>query len=120
VQAGATCLVSTAEQGSRWWTFAGWKANLALGEALAPLRQGVSGFDDLGIALDRQVNLSEIGEALRSQVPAMPAVNDRALEGLKFADCLPKDLAAQVLAQRLLDSDSVQTAVEERLTGWRE
>jgi ATP-dependent Lhr-like helicase len=111
-------VVDAASRG-RWWTFAGWKANLALAEATAHLRREVSAIDDLSIAVDGHVGLADIGAALQGIETATASVSDKAVSGLKFSDCLPRHLAIKVLAERLRDTDSTNRAVGERLTAWR-
>ena len=119
VQPGATCLVASAERGARWWTFAGWKANLVLAQAAGSFRTQASDFDDLSIALDPGVALADLGDALKAVDIPPPIVDQRALRGLKFAACLPRALAENVVADRLADPGAAHEACRERLTGWR-
>ena len=44
-----------------------------------------------------------------------PEIADEAIVGLKFSECLPKELAAQVLQRRTCDREAVETVLEERL-----
>jgi len=48
-----------------------------------------------------------------------PWVVADAIEGLKFAECLPDELARRVITRRLADPVSVRAAFAEVLTGWR-
>ena len=41
----------------------------------------------------------------------VPVVSEPALDGLKFSECLPRDLAAQVVQARLTDSEGVFAAL---------
>jgi len=41
----------------------------------------------------------------------VPAVNDPALDGLKFSECLPTDLAARVVQAWLADLPAVAAAL---------
>ncbi|QDT68647.1 hypothetical protein MalM25_15710 [Planctomycetes bacterium MalM25] len=44
-----------------------------------------------------------------------PAVDERATQGLKFADCLPINLAIGMLEQRLRGPKAVQSVLSERV-----
>jgi hypothetical protein len=95
-----------------WWTFAGARANACLG---ATLRHG-------GIHPRRVDNLSisfaeggpsdvsnGISRVRSGEWPLQPApVTDEALEGLKFAACLPDSLARLVLERRATDQKAVE------------
>lgn len=43
------------------------------------------------------------------------AVDESAIEGLKFSECLPRDLALQMLEQRLSDPDAVRSVLESQV-----
>ena len=105
----------------RWWTFAGWRANLSLAELMAPLRTEVAAVDDLSLALDPTADVSTVAARLRATVAeadlAPPVVPD-AIRGLKFSECLPDLLAHRVVASRLADPASVQQARTEAVAGW--
>ncbi len=122
--AGATTLATDGRGRVRWWTFAGWKANLWLAHAVAPLRRDVAGVDDLTVALDPSATVAQLGAVLHSvppdRVTLAPWVLEEAIDGLKFADCLPHDLAIEVVARRLADRTSTERARNERLLSWHE
>jgi ATP-dependent Lhr-like helicase len=123
VQPDATVLVTDARGRARWWTFAGWRANLSLAQATAGLRRGVSAIDGLTIALDPETTVGQLHEAIfhaRSEsIHLAPSLSTDAIEGLKFAECLPPRLAAEVVTRRLADPESTARALTERLVGWR-
>jgi len=90
-----------------WWTFAGVKANACLA---ATLRLGgieVRRFDNFSITFG-DASLAAVSDRI-SRVrsgewpPQLPSITDDALEGLKFAVCLPEPLARSVLEQRAKD-----------------
>jgi ATP-dependent Lhr-like helicase len=92
----------------RWWTWAGGGANVSLAAALASVADGHGRVDNLWLRLRPNATVDEFWQALRlarlSPLPA-PAVTDEALDGLKFAEALPKRLAAETLASRLGDAE---------------
>ena len=45
-----------------------------------------------------------------------PWVVQEAVEGLKFSECLPSELALEVVTHRLTDPESVSQAVAEKLS----
>lgn len=121
-QPGATTLVVDDKGRARWWTFAGWKANLWLANAVADLRRDVAAIDDLGIALDPGATTEALGIALAGmgQAPGLaPWITAEAVDGLKFSECLPRDLATEVVTRRLDDHESVLATMGELVTGWR-
>ena len=91
----------------RWWTWAGYRANATLAATLSDLVDGVQRFDDTSIRLrsDLTVERWQAGSADASERLCLPEVDDRALEGLKFSEALPRRLAVATLAARLADLD---------------
>jgi ATP-dependent Lhr-like helicase len=117
----ATTVVRDETGRVRWWTFAGWKANLWLARVVDPLRLEVAAIDDLGVALDPAADAPQVADFLRrSSTPPDLAqwIASDAIEGLKFSECLPAELAREVVARRLADSASVAQAATELVAGW--
>jgi ATP-dependent Lhr-like helicase len=124
VRPDTTTLVVDGRGHTRWWTFAGWRANLWLAQAISDLRHEVAAIDNLTIALDPATTVEQLGQAISAATlePAdlAPWVTDEAVDGLKFSDCLPRSLATTVLARRLADPASTARALGERIAGWRD
>jgi ATP-dependent Lhr-like helicase len=103
----ANTLVSTRGE-LTWWTFGGGRANSALaGELARRLGIQVSG-SNFGIkfgtppdppSVEREVLRLVEADAVR----IIPTVSEQALDGLKFSECLPDDLATRVAQARLSD-----------------
>ncbi len=108
---------------SRWWTFARWRANLWLAHLADGLRAEVAAIDDLAVAVDPSATAADIGRLVRTASPAQidlaPWIAAEAIEGLKFAQCLPVALAREVVARRLADAESVGEALAEPVVGFR-
>jgi len=121
-QDGVTTIVRDDKGRNRWWTFAGWKANLALAQVMSDLRHEVAAVDDLTTALDPGPDLDQANRALRSatdrKVDLAASIVVEALEGLKFAECLPPELAVAMVTRRLADPASVNVVLGERLASW--
>ena len=124
VRPDVTSLVIDGRGRARWWTFAGWRANLWLARAGADLRRDVAAIDDLTVALDPGATLEQlhqvISEATEASIELTPWVTAEAVDGLKFSECLPRSLATEVIARRLADPESTTRVLGERLVGWRD
>jgi ATP-dependent Lhr-like helicase len=95
-----------------WWTFAGGRANAALAHRLAgdPDMQVTSDNFSVRFPSHQGLDVVEAGlRGLRGSDPAciQPPVSEQTLDGLKFAECLPADLAAGVVRSRLSDGVGV-------------
>jgi len=100
----------------RWWTFAGLRANADLSESLAELVRGTRSCDNLSVQLSDGATVPEIEAALRSRTGGEAVTARSSLHDLpKFAECLPRDLAALTVANRHADIDSVEICLRERI-----
>lgn len=99
----------------RWWTWAGYRANATLAATLSDLVDGIQRFDDTSIRLrsDLTVERWQAGIADASERLCLPEVDDRALEGLKFSEALPRRLAVATLAARLADLEGAAGVLDE-------
>ena len=112
LESGKTLLKHRLDGSGEWWTFAGAKANACLAETLRHGGVDVRRFDNFSISLIDS-SLAAIGtgvERIRAgNWPVLlPPVTDEALEGLKFSECLPEQLARSVLQQRSADRRGVE------------
>jgi ATP-dependent Lhr-like helicase len=99
-----------------WWTFAGEKGNASLAPALADASHSRVTPDSFAIRFEQRVSLSDVERAIaevRSKNPAelLPAVDEEAIDGLKFAECLPAELALHAMQQRLWDRAAVESVI---------
>lgn len=99
----------------RWWTWAGYRANATLAATLSDLTDGVQRFDDTSIRLRSDITPEtwRAGTADADARLCLPDIDDRALEGLKFSEALPRRLAVATLAARLADLDGAVTVLDE-------
>ena len=99
-----------------WWTFAGGRANAALASELAR-RLGIKASGGnfavkFGSPPDfQEVERVVLGLSEDDAGGIVPLVSDSALDGLKFSECLPRDLAAQVVQARLTDFEGVSAVL---------
>ena len=96
---GQTALVTESDGRSRWWTFGGLHANAALAAGLRFLGANTARLDNFSVGLDAElpaVMMRELRE--RAQAGALwSPVDERAVTGLKFNECLPPDVAERIL-----------------------
>jgi ATP-dependent Lhr-like helicase len=98
---------------AEWWTFAGTGANATLAYELSQAMEHRAPYDSFTITFEAHVSFNTItlalGELRAHDVSEMSlAVEEHALEGLKFSECLPRDLALDMLRTRLCDHLAVQ------------
>lgn len=113
-----TVVVRGASGGATWWTFGGMGANATLAHELSRIIGGRVVGDSLAVTFESSVSPEAFEEALRSlrayDVGEMqPAVDQEAIEGLKFAECLPRDMAVEMLSVRLRDREGVVAVLEQ-------
>jgi ATP-dependent helicase Lhr and Lhr-like helicase len=93
----------------RLWTFAGWRANAWLAAALRAFRTSVSAFDGSSVALDPDAPAEAVREGVHAMDPDAleldASVLRAAIDGLKFTECLPTEMALAVLAQWYREDD---------------
>ena len=105
---GRTVLVQH-DDGSRWYTFAGIKANLELAARLAPLRQRISQRNNLYIAFGTTVSCDDLRAAVGQPTPeAELGQLVTAVSGaLKLQQAIPDRLVDEIQIARLRDADAV-------------
>lgn len=104
---------------SRCWTWAGGRANALLATALSAVEPGLvdeqTRYDNRYVRLRDNVTAGAVRSAVagaRDRFGAdlagiQPAVSEKAVEHLKFAELLPPDLASQTLGARSADHGGV-------------
>lgn len=101
-----------------WWTWAGDRANATLIAGLPGIADPVQRVDAARVRLLGAEAVPRLGPALSGVEwgTVRPAVSPHALEGLKFSDVLPRDLAVATIAERLADpAGAAATAAEPRV-----
>ena len=98
---------------AEWWTFAGTGANATLAYELSQAMEHRATYDSFTVTFEAYVSLNTIALALGKlrahDVNEMSvAIEEHAIAGLKFSECLPRDLALDMLRTRLCDHPAVQ------------
>lgn len=116
----STTAVVDADGRLAWWTFAGNRGNATLANEIAQATASRIEHDSFSLTFESTTRFPELQKALeevrqRSIEEMRPAIDDRAIEGLKFSECLPITLAHEMLEARLLDSVAVRETLELKL-----
>ena len=117
VDTTATAIVRDTAGASRWWTFAGLRANTMLGELIGTHRLPTAREENLSIRLQDGTGAEDLKGRLdqvdaEAQEAVFP-VTDEAVEALKFSACLPRELAERTLRARNSDRPAVRTCLRE-------
>ncbi|WP_058042188.1 DEAD/DEAH box helicase [Streptomyces roseifaciens] len=114
VHPAGTLLVHDADA-TRWWTWAGYRANATLAASLGNLADPVQRPTDTHIRLRQDLSPADWKTA-RAELPdslTLPTVDPRAVRGLKFSVALPPRIATTTLAERLADLDGALAVARE-------
>ncbi|HVQ75677.1 MAG TPA: ATP-dependent helicase, partial [Candidatus Binatia bacterium] len=120
LEGDSTVLVRHPSGEVRWWTFAGFRANRALGEGLAHLAARPPRSDNLWLGLRKDAEVHDVkdvvgvGRGAGADAIKVP-VDAIALDGLKFVACLPAALAERMMARRLQDAAAVAWVLDHPL-----
>jgi ATP-dependent Lhr-like helicase len=112
-------VIALAQNGkATWWTFAGTGANATLAYALAQATGGGVTYDSFTVTFESYLSVNTLAQILDTlrirNVPQMcVAVDEQAMQGLKFSECLPHDLALSMLQMRLSDPQATQRVLEQ-------
>ncbi|GGR85642.1 hypothetical protein [Streptomyces rubiginosohelvolus] len=115
VHQGGTLIIRDADGRMRWWTWAGHRANATLAATLDEVAVPGQRVNDHWIRLREDMTPASwkshtAGAADRL---CLPAVDERAVRGLKFAEALPPRLAEATLSARLAGSESAVAVLSE-------
>jgi ATP-dependent Lhr-like helicase len=120
VHADGPSLLSRPTNGVEWWTFAGTRANATLAGELSRRCGGRVDHDAFVITIEAAEGGTAAEQAVRQLAGAdassmEPQIEEAALEGLKFSECLPKDVALATLASRLRDAMAIRAVLSQPL-----
>jgi len=116
VTEGGTVLRRSGDGDVHWWTWAGSATNRTLQATLGELVDPRQRIGDEVLRLRHGADLSHASATLArvdGNAVAAPAVDDRAVAGLKFSAALPVELARATVGERLGDPGSARTVMTE-------
>ncbi len=105
---------------TEWWTFGGQRANAALAWALADETHSKVRSNNFTVTVEEENDLNKVERAIeavrrREAAQMRIAVDVAAIDGLKFSECLPRELATQMLERRLLEPDATRRILDQPL-----
>jgi len=118
LEPGSTVALVAGDGEVEWWTFGGNRANATLARQLAQETGSQVTHDSFTLTFESAVKLHDVERAIgairQQDVAGMrPAVDAAAIDGLKFSECLPIELATEMLERRLQDPDAIRRVLEE-------
>lgn len=116
--ADATTL-STEGDRTRWWTFAGTIANQELRWRLGELAESGGGADELSIPVRGLISTGQVREQLGIAPAGELPIDERAVDELKFSQCLPRDIADGIVRERVRDLGAVEGTIASRIFSHR-
>lgn len=109
----STCLVQHPSGEVHWWTFGGGVANTLLSQHLVPGQNAK--VDNLCFRFPTSLKLADaealVGSRLTQEI--RPTPDEAAIENLKFSECLPGQVAAEVFVARFNDPAALATICKE-------
>jgi len=114
----ATVVVTEPGDDLAWWTFAGKAVNAALASALQARMTGKVSHDNFAVRIETGPTLADLEAMIASlhgqpATDLRPAIDPDAVAALKFADCIPPDLAERMLQDRGRDAHGLATVLAE-------
>ncbi len=113
VTSGGTVIRRSADGDLNWWTWAGSSANRTLQASLGDLADQRQRIGDEVLRLRHGEDPRQVAAALDTidaEAGTLPAVDSRAVIGLKFSAALPPALAEATVAGRVGDADGARRA----------
>ncbi len=113
LQLDSSVAVLAVDGKTEWWTFGGNRTNATLARQLAHETGTKVSHDSFTLTFDSALKLQDVQRAIfqlrRQDVTAMrPAIDEAAIDGLKFSECLPTELAIEMLESRLQEPEATR------------
>ncbi len=116
----STVLLTGNDGDLEWWTFGGIGGNATLASELSQVTHSKVVGDDFRLQFESHIAIEDAQRAIEqmrtSDVSTMlPAVEDEAVNCLKFHECVPLNLAQRTLQLRLRDIDATKRMIQQAL-----
>jgi ATP-dependent Lhr-like helicase len=117
VDPATTTVISSGSKGPEWWTFGGNLVNSPLAATLERESGQSVQVSNLAITIESGLESSELRAAIERTLATdidefVTPINDEAIEGLKFSECLPTEQATELLQRRLIDRPALSHIIE--------
>jgi ATP-dependent Lhr-like helicase len=108
-------IIRTATGDVRWWTWAGYRANMTLRTSLAEVTDTKQQVTDEWIRLRHDLSQDMWQTAINNAADrlCLPEPDEKAVAGLKFGSALPRQLAERTLAARLADLPGASALIKQ-------
>lgn len=121
LNADSTVAILAGSGEAEWWTFGGNRVNATLARELAEETRSKVSHDSFTLTFESAIKLQHVGKAIRAirqhdAAEMRPVADEAAIDGLKFSECLPIDLAKEMLERRLQDHESTRRVLEEQVS----
>ena len=97
---------------SRWWTFAGGRANAELSDRCRVAGHAVAGVDDLGVTILGMPPAEQLTGSAESPI-TVSEVDRKRLDAVKFHEAVPDDALEEMVRARDADPIAIATALSE-------
>ncbi|PQO28925.1 DEAD/DEAH box helicase [Blastopirellula marina] len=103
-----------------WWTYGGFRANATFSHALSLATNSKVKHDSFKLTFEpslKQQDVERAIEAIRQlDVAEMrPVVDDAAIDSLKFSECLPAELAIEMVQCRLQEPEAIRQVLKRQV-----
>ena len=120
LEQGSTVVLAGSDGRLSWWNFAGVRANATLANELAQLTANAVDHDSFSLTFEASVQFADVQhglKALQQKAAGMmrPSIDEQAIEGLKFSECLPMTVAREMLESRSLDPEPIRDVLALKL-----
>ena len=120
VRPDQTTALMSGDSDATWWTFAGARANASLANALARHVHDSIKHDDFAVSLPGGRSAQALTDAINtvrtgSVEDYRPSIDEQAVSGLKFSECLPETLSTEMIQRRMIDREALMKTCEESL-----
>ncbi|MGM0490558.1 MAG: DEAD/DEAH box helicase, partial [Planctomycetota bacterium] len=108
VRSNDSAVLIDANGATTWWTFGGFRANATIAGRLRDLLDSQIDFDSFTLNFATDVTSHDLEHALNALGEQAPdtwcaAIDPQAIDGLKFSECIPADVATAMLSARVRD-----------------
>jgi ATP-dependent Lhr-like helicase len=116
IERDETAVVRDKDGVTKWWTFAGFRANATIARKLSELTGSQIRVENFGVTFESDVPFDVIEQAIQELsncdlATLRPMIDEKAIEGFKFSACLPPRLAIEMLERRMADNDGAKLVV---------
>jgi ATP-dependent Lhr-like helicase len=120
LESDSSVIVTDSNGTAKWWTFAGGRANATLANEVGTKKRRRVHHDNFTVTFASDVPFKEIECAIaeigRRDATGMCApVDEQAIGGLKFSECLPKPVALEMLQERMTDSQALGRVLQQQI-----